>query len=145
AIMTPQPPTNEYPTGSYRINPLASWQVPVDPDGFQPPGLVGQLLVSGAVIDAADIKPIRWPHPLYLSDGLSPLSAGSVTIDVAEQTNRSRWYSFKNTSNPGMLFSIDPSIRPDPADREAFREDLRARANGTPNTGKDLILPAGVT
>jgi HK97 family phage portal protein len=96
------------------------------------------------VVDARQVHAIRWPHPIHLADGLSPISAGSVTVDTSEQLERSRWYSFLNAIRPGMKFELDPNVDPDPEDKEAFRQDMRARAAGTPNTGKDLILPPGV-
>lgn len=144
-LARPQPPSAAFPRGAYRLIPLASWESAADDEGYQPMGALGQLLVQGAIIDARDVKPIRWPHPLFLSDGLSPLSAGVLFVDVAEQLERSRWYDFKQASKPGLVFSVDPTINPAPEDKAAFRVDLSNRHAGTANTGNDLILPPGVS
>lgn len=152
-LARPMPPTASYPAGSWMVTPLASYggnpedvAPPAgDDDGYAPGGAIGSLLVTGGVLDGRDVKAVRWPHPIYLSDGLSPLAACSVEIDVAEQLGRSRWASLHNSSRPGMVFSLSPEANPSPEDQEAFREDLKARNAGTQNTGNSLVLPQGMT
>lgn len=140
-LTTPRGPTVTHPEGSYYLAPISSWGMTV-PDWM--PGTLGQALLTGCEIDARDVKPVRWPHPVNLSDGLSPLAAGAVWIDVANEMDRANWYAMQNSERPGMIFSQDPMVDPDPADKTQFREDLAAEARGVPNTGRHLILPKGL-
>ena len=145
ALAIPQPPGYDYPLGSYRIAPLASWNTQLDLDQYEPPGALGQLLVSGAVVDFRDIKAIRWPHPIYLSDGFGPVAAGALAVDVSEQQQRAWWYALKNGSKIGNIFELDADYSNlDVQEQQAFAEELKARQSGTPNWRKDMILPPGV-
>lgn len=143
-LCIPRMPTEEFPQGSYWITPLSSWGLqPLNQDGWVT-GALGSALLTGAEVDGRDVKCVRWPHPLYLSDGLSTASAISMWIDVANEMDRACWYGLQNTERPGMVFEQDPQIDPDPADKDQFREDLAAEHAGTPNTGKHLLLPKGI-
>lgn len=142
ASAVPLPPSNEMPRGSYRVSPLASFSGTVS-DDFLPPGSLGPLLTTGGIIDAKDVKSIRLPHPLYRSDGWSPLAAGALILDVEEQMHRARWYSLRNASVPGMVFEVAEDADPRPEEVEGFRQDLRNRNSGVQNAGKDLVLPKG--
>ncbi len=143
-LCIPRQPSEEFPQGSYWITPLSSWGLaPLNQDGWVT-GAMGSALLTGAEIDARDVKPVRWPHPLYLSDGLSTPSAITMWIDVSNEMDRSCWYGLQNTERPGMVFTQDPEIDPDPADKDQFRDDLAAEHAGTPNTGKHLLLPKGI-
>lgn len=144
AAATPLPPTNDHPRGQYRVSPLASFSGTVG-DDYLPPGSLGPLLTAGAILDARDIKSIRLPHPLYRSDGWSPLAAGATVIDVENQLNLARWYSFKNAAAPGMVLELAEDANPAPEEMEALRTDLRNRNSGVQNAGKDLLLPPGVS
>lgn len=142
-LVSPRLASPEFPQGSYWLTPLSNWGL--SPPGGYSPGTLGQALLTGAEIDARDIKPIRWPHPLYLSDGLSPLAAGALWVDVASEIDRASWYAMQNMERPGLIITqADASIDPDPADKVRFREDLAADHAGVANTGKHLWLPKGL-
>lgn len=143
----PQPASAQYPAGWYRVMPMATYGMHIDPDGFGPPGSMGSLLVNGGEIDKRDTRSIGWPHPLFVSDWLSALSAGSIQVDLAEELDRAIVSRFKNEGRPGLVFgweSIDIWARVPEPEKDAFRADVRARNNGTHNTGNDLMLPPGM-
>lgn len=143
-LCIPRMPTAEFPRGSYWITPLSSWGLaPLNQDGWVT-GALGSALLTGAEVDARDCRPVRWPHPLYLSDGQSTASAIAMWIDVSNEMDRACWYGLQNTERPGMVFEQDPAIDPEQADKDQFREDLAAEHAGTPNTGKHLLLPKGI-
>jgi phage portal protein BeeE len=141
---TPLPPSSDHPLGQLRVAPLASFAMQAGDADF-PPGSLGPLMTTGGYLDARDIKSIRLPHPLYLSDGWSPLAAGATVIDVETSLNYARWYSFKNSATPGMVLEVAEDADPSPEEMEAFRADIRNRNAGVANAGKDLLLPKGVT
>jgi phage portal protein BeeE len=142
-LMIPRMPTPDYPQGSYYLTPLSVW-------GLQPGelfqyGAFGAAMMTGAEIDARDVKKICYPHPVYLTDGMSPLTACSLWVDLAAEMDRAAWYAFQNRERPGLVFNRDPNINPSPDDIAQWREDLRADSAGTPNTGKHMVNPPGVT
>jgi hypothetical protein len=147
ALVTPRGPSPEYPDGGYWLSPIAQWgwAVPVTTDSLWMAGTLGTAMMAGIMIPARDVKPIRWPHPVFLTDGQSPLAAGSVWVDCAGQIDLACFYGLQNTERPGMMFSVDPSIAPAQEDVIRFREDIKADSAGVPNTGRHLVLPPGVT
>jgi len=142
-LATPRFPTPAFPKGSWWLAPVSAWGLTAN--SVWAPGALGMAILTGTEIDGCDVKAIRWPHPLYLSDGLSPLAAGAMWVDLASEIDRSCWYAMQNAERPGLVFSQDPAVDPSPEERAAFREDLRAEAAGTPNTGKHLLMPKGIS
>lgn len=141
-LTTPRMPSSAFPQGSYYLTPLSAFGLRPPGDGFAS-GTLGTALLVGAEIDARDVKAIRWPHPLYLSDGLSPLEATALWVDVAGEMDRATFYAMQHAEKPGLMFSMDPEVDPDVNDVTQFREDLRTESAGTSNTGKHLIVPKG--
>lgn len=146
-LTTPQPPTADFPMGSYYLAPPSAFGVTSGAGELWVNGMLGRIMLTGAEIDARDVKPIRWPHPIHLCDGLSPLAAGAVWVDVSNELDRSCWYGLQNSERPGMIFGIDTAlpVDPDPDDIIRFREDLKAENAGVSNSRKHLFLPKGVT
>jgi hypothetical protein len=142
-LTIPRSPTPEFPNGSFWLTPLSTWGM-YPSNGVWGTGPLDQALLTGAEIDARDVKKICYPHPLYLSDGLSPLAAGALWVDIGNEMDRSSWYKFQNAERPGLVFYQDKDVDPGEEDKVQFREDLKADAAGTPNTGKHLIVPKGL-
>lgn len=140
-LLTPQMPTAEFPEGSYQLMPISQFGLG---NGQWMPGTLGNALMFGSTLDARDVKPIRWPHPVCLSDGLSPMAAGALWVDTANEMDRACFYGMQNSEKPGLMFKWTGAARPDPADLTRFREDLAADHTGTPNTGKHLLVPEGL-
>lgn len=147
-LAQPQAPSARYPYGWYRVLPMAVFGINLDPDGFAPGGTMGSLLVNGGEIDKREVRGIGWPHPLYVNDWLSSLSAGALQTDTIEEMERSIVARFRNEGRPGLIFgweSIDIWGSVAKEEKDAFRDDVRARNSGTHNTGNDLIKPPGMT
>lgn len=143
----PQPPSAQFPNGWFRVLPLASYGLNLDPEGFGPPGAMGNLLANGGPIDKRDVRSIGWPHPLFVGDWLSALSAGALQTDLAEEIDRAIVARFRNEGRPGLVFgweSVEIWGKISAEEKEAFRADVRARNAGTHNTGNDLMLPPGM-
>lgn len=138
-----QAPSAEFPAGSYRVNPLNNLAGATTPDGWTPNTPSQTLLYQGAEINADDVRAVRWPHPLYSTDGLSPLAAGALTIDLAEQIERARWYAMRNAATPGLVLKLNGQTLHD--DEQAQLEDEIAARNSSPhNARRNLLLPEGV-
>lgn len=144
-IAAPLPPSTDSKYGAYMIMPIGSYGGAVtDEDGFADAAW-SNLMLTGGVIDGRQIRPIRWPHPLFLTDGLSPMAAGELWIDVANQLDRTTWASFKNSLRPGMIFGLDPNTpEPNNEEMERFSKQLESRNSGVNNAGKHVLLPPGV-
>jgi 8-oxo-dGTP pyrophosphatase MutT (NUDIX family)/2'-5' RNA ligase len=137
-----------FPFGSYRVQPIGSYALfrNTDADDWFS-GAVGTLMMMGGTIDARNIRIIGWPHPLYVNDFASAMTAGSVQIDIAEAIDNAIWARMKNQASPGLLYqweSQDAASRVRDEDMVAFRADVRSRNSGTANTGKDMLVPPGL-
>jgi len=143
-ITLPLPPDgNIYPEGAYRVMPVGSF-------GGRPDDNFGEyswsnLMMQGGIIDGREIRPIRWPHPIFLSDGLSPMEAGNLWIDIGNQLDRATWHAMKNTLRPGYIFAMDATFE-EPAKEESDRFDawIASRSSGIDNVGKHFRLPKGI-
>lgn len=144
-VTYPMPPSREYPDGAYRIMPVGSYGgYRPDVDGFSD-GAWTNLMLSGGIIDGREINPVRWPHPIFLTDGLSPMAAGDLWIDIANQLDRATWAGCRNTLRPGYVFQLANGIE-EPSREESDRLDMwiSSRNSGIENVGKHLRLPKGI-
>lgn len=144
-VTYPMPPSRENPDGAYRIMPIGSYGgYRPDLDGFSD-GAWTNLMLSGGVIDGREINPVRWPHPIFLTDGLSPMAAGDLWIDIANQLDRATWAGCRNTLRPGYIFQLANGIE-EPSKEESERFDMwiSSRNAGIENVGKHMRLPKGI-
>jgi hypothetical protein len=142
-LMIPLAPTAEYPAGRYQVSPLSAYASP-EMDDFQAPGVLGSLLIAGGILDARDVAAIYWPHPLFPWEGQSPMDAGDMFVDVAEQMVRTRWYGLRNEPRPGMIFEQDKESNASEEELDAFVEGVREKKGGAEGTGKSFIMPRGL-
>lgn len=144
-LAAPLIPGDEMPAGAYRIMPVGSYGgANLDYDTFGDTSWTN-LMLTGGVVDGRQVRPIRWPHPLFLTDGLSNMAAGELWIDMSNQLDRATWYGFKNTLRPGRVFSVGPDEEePVGSEAERFEKELQAKVGGIENVGKSLWLPKGV-
>jgi phage portal protein BeeE len=140
AITQPVVPQEGLPNGGLMIQPW-SLRYPVDPDGFS--NLPGWPLVMGAIIPKERLQCIRWPHPFYKDDGLSPLAASSLWTDTAEQVDRSRWNKMKNQGDPSVIISPPDDTDPDEEELDAAATKLNLKYGGPESAGKIMIAKAG--
>lgn len=139
-LAIPQGPNDQYPFGWYKVAPASQW--PASIGEFVPLGGIASR-ISGAEIDFRDVKAIRWQHPLIPGEGMSPVSAGALTVDLAEQLDTSRWAQLKNGVRAGLIFKLMDGQEVSPEEWDAYREELRARQAGSQNVGRDFLLPPG--
>src|SRR5262245_20062710 len=141
ALAQPQPPSGNYPMGAYWVSALATTGYVAETGWGASTPWAGGLLV-----DARYVRRIHWPHPLHLNDGLSPLSAGALEVDISEQLNRATWSSFVNEAKPGLVFTTGGSgdFVPQREQLERFQADVQAWRAGAENAGRHMVLPPGV-
>lgn len=144
ALTRAQAPTAEFPYGSYRVNPLNNFMSAVDSEGWTPQSPAQTLLIQGAEIDARDVRMIRWPHALYMTDGQSPLAAGALAMDVAEQVDRARWYALRNVSSPGMILKLGENSGLTDDEIQQLEMEIYDRNSSPHNARRNLLLPDGV-
>lgn len=140
AMTRAQPPNEEFPHGSYRVEPLSSWGAGYSIDGWQQ-SAGSTLLVSGAQIDARHVHAVRWPHPLYLNEGLSALSAGALQLDISDMVAKARWYAMRNAAHPGLTIKLTDGIHPD--EQQQLEEEIAARNSSPHNCRRNMLLPPG--
>lgn len=146
-ITYPIPPDGKtYPMGAYKVMPIGAFGGG-NPGGSDPFGDFSwsNLMVSGGTIDGREIRPIRWPHPMFMTDGLSPMAAGDLWIDISNQLDRATWHAMKNTLRPGYVFEMEPNFE-EPSKEESDRFDawMASRNSGLDNVGKHARLPKGI-
>lgn len=146
SLAMPEKPNVDYPYGYYNVRPgQITWAVPEDDaDGFQSYSAISSMLYQGGKIDCRDVHPIRWPHQSYLGDGLSPLSAGAVAVDVAEKVDAARHAILSSAMLPGWLIEQIDALDMTDDEFEAFKEELAAAHGGAANAGVNLMLPRGL-
>jgi len=143
ALAQPMPPSREYPMGAYRMA-VSLWytDITVD-DGYAE--LNALASIAGKVVDAREFVTVRWPHPLAKDDGYSPLAAGSLPTDTAEQIDRSRFSHLKNGINPSVAISPDKDTSPSPEEIERVQTTIAQKYGGPNNSGRAMIVPGGST
>lgn len=141
-LTRPQPPSFEFPYGSYQVDPLNNFASTGNLDGWEPASPAQTLLIQGAEIDARDVRAVRWPHPLYMNEGLSAFSAGAVTLDIADQVGKARFHALRNYASPGLTIKLGEGVHPD--EQEQLEAEIHDRNSSPQNSKRNLILPPGV-
>lgn len=138
-LAQPQPPTRQYPLGAY-------WISSVGTTGYAAEWAQSTPWAGGMLVDARTTRRIHWPHPVHLNDGLSPLAACALEVDIAEQLNRATWAAFANEIRPGRVFKVANTgdYVPDQQQLDRFERKIQAWRGGAENAGKHLICPPGV-
>lgn len=140
AMATPVQPSQDLPTGGYRISSNSSRYAMVDEDGFSTAGIFNQ--VTGRVIPLEQIQVTRWPHPVWKDDGQSPVSAGAKWIDSANQIDQARWAQMNNGADPSVVFTLGPGFDLTKEDIEAASKAFDQKYGGVENTGKAIFTNA---
>lgn len=135
ALARPQMPSAQMPEGAYWVTATGLFTM----TGNVPTAL-GVGAMAGLTIDARDVQPIRWPHPVLLADGQSPLAAGSVQIDLAEEIDQAAWAVMHNSVDPSVVLSLDPSMQVDEAELNRIEAMIEAKRGGTGGKGKHWII-----
>lgn len=138
-LMTPRPPTSEFPYGAYYVSPAATRTNWAD-DSFVT--MVGYQRLAGLTLDMRDLVKISFPHPLWKDEGYSALAACSLWTDASEQIDRARFSQFMNGCDPSMI--LEPPEDVNPTDNEIERVlQKMMEFIGTKHTGRVLVTPGG--
>lgn len=135
ALARPQMPTVQMPMGAYWVTATGLFTMS---GGFPTSYGIGAL--AGITIDARDVRPVRWPHPTLLADGQSPLAAGAVQIDLADEIDKAAWAALHNEVDPSMVISLDSSMQVDSQEIERVEHEINAKRAGVTNKGKIFIM-----
>lgn len=146
AICNPQPPSALAPMGYYQIMPVGGFGglrgPAADPWGDHS---WSNLMLSGGQLDAREVRPMRWPHPLFLCDGQSPMDAGKDWLDIGTQLDRATWYGLRNTLRPGYIFQMATGFEePSLGESIRFDREIASRIAGLDNVGRHMRLPKGI-
>lgn len=138
----PVPPSQEMPRGGWRIDgTMSRFQYPMDQDGFS--DMQGMFRAMGYVIPMEQTQVIRWPHPIWKDDGYSPLAAGALWSDTAEQMDQSRWANLKQGPNPSLIITAPEDFKGDSEELEEASEQFNQKYAGPSNSGKAMFVTAG--
>ena len=135
ALARPQPPSAEYPEGSYLVSVISLTQWAFFGASFW-------NTPSGAPlsIDARDICRITYPHPITEADGLSPVQANGQAIDISRETDEALWAVLQQGPMPGQLVSIDPSMSLDDGVADDIKTAIEQNIGGSRNAGKVQVV-----
>ncbi|HKB04870.1 MAG TPA: phage portal protein, partial [Gemmataceae bacterium] len=100
------------------------------------PGMPTEVFAPDEVIH------LKYPNPLDVHYGLSPLQANALTIDANTELQKSRYQSFLSGQRPGMVLQTDQTLT-DPTIRR-LEEKVQARFGGRENWTRPLVLEQGL-
>ena len=129
--------------------PAEVWIVPtpwvrVIPDAAQ--FVAGyEVAAPGAPVEVFaphEIVHLKYPNPLDIHYGLSPLQANALTIDANTELQKSRYQTFLSGQRPGMVLQTDQALS-EPTIRR-LEEKIQARFAGRENWTRPLVLEQGL-
>jgi HK97 family phage portal protein len=95
-------------------------------------------------LPASDVIFFRFPSPLSIWDGYSPLTACSKWADTGEAIDRAQWFTFKNGIFPGVGVEFDPGVKmPSEPELDRIEARLMARYSGEHNSQRPILIPPG--
>ncbi len=124
ALLLYQPPTQEYPLGYWRVQQNY-------------PGYAALTAMTGYSpnLDVRDVLTLRAPHPLWRWDGYSPLTAGSVQLDILESLDTARWSVMNSAIKVGAVIKM-PGANLDQI--QGVQAQLSGSNEGSHNWGKSI-------
>jgi HK97 family phage portal protein len=106
------------------------------------PGVAGSSGSGTEVFAADEILHLKYPNPLDVYYGLSPLQANALTIDANTELQKSRYQSFLAGQRPGMVMRTEQALTEQTVKR--LEERVHARFAGRENWQRPLILEQGL-
>ncbi len=133
----PVPVSELWPDGAYRVLPYYPSPLNMLPSAWT---------VGGVTIDAGSMIAVRHPHPLVQTgEGLSPLSACSLSLDTLQGIDQARFSVMRRQIQPSVVAELDPTCNnPTPQEIDRISAQLFGLYAGPNNAGKALIPPPGV-
>jgi HK97 family phage portal protein len=92
--------------------------------------------------DPQEIIHLKYPNPLDLHYGLSPLQANALTIDANTELQKSRYQAFHAGQRPGIVLRTEQTLTEQTVRR--LEEKLQARFGGRENWHRPLVLEQGL-
>jgi hypothetical protein len=143
AMASPVPPSQGMPLGGWRISPVVSRYTPIVDNGFVE--CPSWYRILGQIIDARQVQIVRLPHPWYLDDGQSPLSAGARWIDAGQAVDEARFHQLKNGIDPSVVWNLPPDVSPDQDEIDRVQAKISAKYGGPENVGRVMVAQSGTT
>jgi HK97 family phage portal protein len=122
------------PTPWVRIVPDASTYVRAYE--ISAPGVAAEVFAPSEMIH------LKYPNPLDVHYGLSPLQANALTVDANTELQKSRYQSFLAGQRPGIVFHTDQALNE--ATMRRLEEKVQGRFGGRENWHRPLILEQGL-
>lgn len=143
-VAIPRAPSYDMPRGGWYVQPaLASrWAAMAEPDGYMENR--GFSVCIGKTIPAEQVQVVRMPHPLWKDDGQSPVAAGALWKDSADQIDLARWGQLHNGADGSLVFSLDKEVQPSPEELDRIKTKLKQQYGGAKNAGAIIVVTGGV-
>jgi len=94
------------------------------------------------LFDPLEIIHLKYPNPLDLHYGLSPLQANALTVDANTELQKSRYHAFHAGQRPGIVLQTEQTLT-EPTVRR-LEEKIQARFGGRENWHRPLVLEQGL-
>src|SRR5262249_55576959 len=101
-----------------------------------PPGGASEYFAPEEVIH------LKYPNPLDLHYGLSPLQANALSVDANTELQKSRYQAFHAGQRPGIVLRTEQTLTDATARR--LEETVQARFAGRENWHRPLVLEQGL-
>lgn len=98
--------------------------------------------VPTEVFAPEEVIHLKYPNPLDVHYGLSPLQANALTIDANTELQKSRYQTFLSGQRPGLVLQTD-QVLTDQAVRR-LEEKVQGRFGGRENWTRPLVLEQGL-
>jgi HK97 family phage portal protein len=89
-----------------------------------------------------EIIHLKYPNPLDLHYGLSPLQANALTVDANIELPKSRYQTFLAGSRPGVILQTEQTLTDITVKR--LEEKLSAKFGGRDNWHRPMVLEQGL-
>lgn len=132
---------NGYP-GELWIIPTPWVRIHPDPKQFVKGYEVNAPGTGSEFFGPQEIIHLKYPNPLDVHYGLSPLQANALTIDANTELQKSRYASFSNGVRPGVVLQTDQVLSEVVARR--LEESVKHRFGGRENWHRPLVLEQGL-
>src|SRR3954452_22631831 len=100
------------------------------------PGAAPELFTPEEIIH------LKYPNPLDLHYGLSPLQANALTVDANTELQKSRYQAFHAGQRPGVVLQTEQLLSE--ATVRRLEEKVQARFGGRENWHRPLVLEQGL-
>jgi len=100
------------------------------------PGGATEVFAPGEIIH------LKYPNPLDVHYGLSPLQANALSVDANTELQKSRYQTFLAGQRPGVVLQTDQTLSESTVRR--LEEKIQGRFAGRDNWHRPLVLEQGL-